>query len=63
MIIVRVVSNMAIQITNFKCPGCLNGNLTQVDRMIRCTCGWWTYSEEDEEIALQSVEYIPVVAS
>jgi hypothetical protein len=60
----RVVSSMAIQITNFKCPGCHDGNLTQVDRMIRCTCGWWAYVEEDEdEIALQSVEYIPVVAS
>lgn len=55
---------MATQITNFKCPGCLNGHLTQVDRMIRCICGWWTYVEEDkEEISLQSVEFIPVVAS
>ena len=55
---------MAIQITNFKCPGCLKGNLTQVDRFVRCSCGWWTYVEEDEEIAaVQSVEYAPVVAS
>lgn len=54
---------MATQITNFKCPGCLNSNLTQVDRMIRCTCGWWIYVEEDEEIPVQSVEFAPVVAS
>ena len=56
---------MITQITNFKCPGCLNGHLTQVDRMIRCTCGWWAYAEEEneEEISIQSVEFIPVVAS
>ena len=62
----KIVSNMAAtQITNFKCPGCLNGHLTQVDRMVRCTCGWWIYAEEneDDEISIQSVEFIPVVAS
>ena len=59
----EIVSNMAAtQITNFKCPGCLNGHLTQVDRMVRCTCGWWIHVEEDE-ISIQSVEFIPVVAS
>ena len=56
---------MITQITNFKCPCFLNGHLTQVDRMIRCICGWWAYAEEEneEEISIQSIEFIPVVAS
>ncbi|MFW9923668.1 MAG: hypothetical protein ACFFDW_10330 [Candidatus Thorarchaeota archaeon] len=55
---------MATIIMNYKCPSCHRDALTQIDRMVRCTCGWWMFLEEDtDQVSLKSVEYATVVAS
>jgi len=54
---------MATSIINHKCPNCRHDSLTKVDRMIRCTCGWWMLVEEEESSTLSSFKYATVVAS
>lgn len=55
---------MATTIINYKCPKCHREGLTQIDRMVRCTCGWWMLLEEEtENVSLLSSEYATVVAS
>lgn len=47
----------------FKCPNCQLEPLMKIDRMVRCTCGWWMQTEEEEELPINNVEYATVVAS
>jgi DNA-directed RNA polymerase subunit RPC12/RpoP len=54
---------MATSIINYKCPNCRQDNLTKVDRMIRCTCGWWMLVDDEENSSLQSYEFATVAAS
>ncbi|MBD3190905.1 MAG: hypothetical protein GF308_09690 [Candidatus Heimdallarchaeota archaeon] len=35
---------MASQI-EMKCPNCQQFQLTRIDNMLRCTCGWWFLAE------------------
>lgn len=58
-----LVTIMASLYEEFSCPNCHIGNLTKIDRMVRCTCGWWTLVEESEEVAINSNEYVTIVAS
>ncbi|MGC9779115.1 MAG: hypothetical protein HZR80_07725 [Candidatus Heimdallarchaeota archaeon] len=52
---------MASIYSKIKCPNCELGSLSKIDRMVRCTCGWWTQVEE-EEISV-SITYATPVAS
>lgn len=53
---IGLVSKMATLYSKTKCPKCLDGSLTKVGQMIRCTCGWWDCTEEkDDETPIQAV--------
>ncbi len=58
-----LVSIVAAVSIKFKCPKCQLEPLMKIDRMVRCTCGWWMQTEEEEELPINSVEYATVVAS
>ena len=52
---------MASIYSKIKCPNCVNGSLSKIDRMVRCTCGWWTQIE-DEEIPVSITLATPVAS-
>ncbi|MHA1213549.1 MAG: hypothetical protein ACTSSH_13960 [Candidatus Heimdallarchaeota archaeon] len=54
---------MAAIYAKFKCPNCYYGNLTKIDSMVRCTCGWWTQVNDEEKVPINNVEYATIVAS
>ncbi|MBN1329627.1 MAG: hypothetical protein JXA54_09155 [Candidatus Heimdallarchaeota archaeon] len=54
---------MAAIYDKFKCPKCFHGTLLKIDRMVRCTCGWWTQINEEEDVPINSIEYAIIVAS
>jgi hypothetical protein len=42
----------------------LDGSLTKIGQMIRCTCGWWGSAEEkDDETPIQAVQVAQVIVS
>jgi hypothetical protein len=59
-----IVSKMATLYSKTKCPKCLNGSLTKIGQMIRCTCGWWGSAEEkDDETPIQAVQVAQAIVS
>ena len=55
---------MATLYSKTKCPKCLDGSLTKIGQMIRCTCGWWgTTEEKDDETPIQAVHVAQVIVS
>jgi hypothetical protein len=59
-----IVSKMATLYSKTKCPKCVEGSLTKIGQMIRCTCGWWGYTEEkDDETPIQAIQVAQVIVS
>lgn len=42
---------MATLYSKTRCPKCFDGSLAKIGQMIRCTCGWWGFTEEEEDEA------------
>ena len=49
-------------IIKLKCPKCHSEELSKIDQMIRCTCGWWTQIDEENLIEANNYTIINISA-
>ncbi|MFX1538558.1 MAG: hypothetical protein ACFFDI_30575 [Promethearchaeota archaeon] len=47
----------------YECPNCHQRQLTKVERMLRCTCGWWMSLDENETIPVKRRRIVSAVAT
>ncbi len=48
---------------DFQCPNCHKQPLIKIDKMLRCTCGWWTIADDDEEVSVNNLNPLTILAS